>query len=262
MTAIRSLSILIAAKDEESSVSQVIESHYSLLQSYDHQLQWEIGVLDDGSTDKTLAVITSLQKKYPTLKLWHNDKPSGIANAFRQLAENAQSEWIYITSGDGQFTSIGLEKMISSWLLNPITTLGVRASRFESYGTWRSIISFIFQTSTRIVFRVNLCDPGSVRIIMKEVSLIDLKSRSTMRDAELLAMAHHFYGGLQFVEIPFLTRNSGKSSGTKPGNLIANLQDLLVLIFSPIHRTKTHQFVSESAIDATNQNPKAKPARK
>jgi glycosyltransferase involved in cell wall biosynthesis len=235
MTAIRSLSILIAAKDEESSISQVIESHYSLLQSYDQQLQWEIGVLDDGSTDQTLVVMT-LQEKYPSLKIWHNDKPSGIANAFKQLAENAQSEWIYITSGDGQFTSIGLEKMVSSWLLNPITTLGVRASRFASYGIWRSIISFSFQISTRVVFRVNLRDPGSVKIIRREVSLIDLKSRSTMRDAELLAMAHHFYGGLQFVEIPFLPRNSGKSSGTKPGNLIANLQDLLVLTFSPIHR--------------------------
>lgn len=262
MTAIRSLSILIAAKDEESSISQVIESHYSLLQCYDPQLQWEIGVLDDGSTDQTLAVITSLQEKYPALKIWHNDKPSGIANAFKQLAENAQNEWIYITSGDGQFTSIGLEKMISSWLLNPITTLGVRASRFASYGTWRSIISFIFQTSTRVVFRVNLRDPGSVKIIRREVSLIDLKSRSTMRDAELLAMAHHFYGGLQFVKIPFLPRNSGKSSGTKPGNLIANLQDLLVLTLSPVHRIKTHQFGSKSAIDVTNQNTKAKPAKK
>ncbi len=240
MTAIRSLSILIAAKDEESSISQVIESHYSLLQSYNQQLQWEIGVLDDGSTDQTLAVITALQRQYPVLKIWHNDKPSGIANAFKQLAQNAQSEWIYITSGDGQFTSIGLDKMISSWLLNPITTLGVRASRFESYGTWRSVISFIFQTSTRIVFRVNLRDPGSVKIIKREVSLIDLKSKSTMRDAELLAMAHHNYGGLQFVEIPFLARNSGKSSGTKPGNLITNLQDLLVLTFSPKHRFKGH----------------------
>ena len=239
MTTIRSLSILVAAKDEESSISQVIESHYSLLQSYDHQLQWEIGVLDDGSTDQTLAVITALQKQYPMLKIWHNEKPSGIANAFKQLAQNAQSEWIYITSGDGQFTSIGLDRMINSWLLNPITTLGVRAARYASYGTWRSVISFIFQTSTRIVFRVNLRDPGSVKIIRREVSLIDLKSKSTMRDAELLAMAHHNYGGLQFVEIPFLARNSGKSSGTKPGNLFANLQDLLVLTFSPKHRFKS-----------------------
>jgi glycosyltransferase involved in cell wall biosynthesis len=239
MTTIRSLSILIAAKDEESSISQVIESHYSLMQKYDRQLDWEIGVLDDGSTDQTLAEITSLQKKYPKLMIWHNDKPSGIANAFRQLAEKANSDWIYITSGDGQFTAIGVEKMIESWLHNPITTLGVRASRFSSYGPWRSLVSSVFQIATRVVFRVNLRDPGSVRIIKKEVALIDLTSRSTMRDAELLATAYYRFGGLQFVEIPFLSRKTGNASGIKPQNLLANLQDLLVLIFRSSYQNKT-----------------------
>jgi hypothetical protein len=83
-----------------------------------------------------------------------------------------------------------------------------------------------------------------------------------MRDAELLAMAHHFYGGLQFVEIPFLPRTAGKASGIKPRNLVANLQDLLVLAFSPVHRIKSRQFGRKSALDVTNQNPKAKPAKK
>ena len=57
MTTIRSLSILIAAKDEESSISRVIESHHSLMKRYDHQLNWEIGVLDDGSTDNTSIIL-------------------------------------------------------------------------------------------------------------------------------------------------------------------------------------------------------------
>jgi len=83
-----------------------------------------------------------------------------------------------------------------------------------------------------------------------------------MRDAELLAMAHHFYGGFQFVEIPFLPRTAGEASGIKPQNLVANLQDLLVLAFSPIHRVKSLQLRSKSAINVTNQNPKAKPAKK
>jgi glycosyltransferase involved in cell wall biosynthesis len=246
MTDIKSLSILIAAKDEDLSISQVIESHISLIKKTELQIKWEIGVLDDGSTDRTLEVITSLQEKYPQLKIWHNDKPSGIANAFKQLANNAEHEWIYITSGDGQFTAVGLEKMLESWFLNPITTLGVRTSRFSSYGFWRSFISFVFQATTRIVFRVNLRDPGSVKIIKKKVALADLKSKSTMRDAELLARAHHISGGLQFVEIPFLPRNTGRASGIKPRNLIANLQDLWVLAFSSEYRRTARQTISKS----------------
>jgi glycosyltransferase involved in cell wall biosynthesis len=242
----RSLSILIAAKDEERSISHVIESHIFLMEKSYQQINWEIGVLDDGSTDQTLVMISSLQKKYPKLKIWHNDKPSGIANAFKQLANNAEHEWIYITSGDGQFTAIGFERMIESWLFNPITTLGVRTSRFSSYGFWRSFVSFIFQTATRVVLRVNLRDPGSVKIIKREVALADLKSKSTMRDAELLARAHHMSGGLQFVEIPFLPRSTGKASGIKPRNLIENLQDLIVLALSSDYRHITQQTINKS----------------
>jgi glycosyltransferase involved in cell wall biosynthesis len=246
MTDKKTLSILIAAKDEEFSIPQVIESHISLMQKTNLNIDWEIGVLDDGSTDRTLAVLNSLQEKHAGLKIWHNDQPSGIASAFRQLAEHAEHEWIYITSGDGQFTAVGLEKMLESWLLNPVTTLGVRTSRFSSYGFWRSFISFVFQTTTRVVFRVNLRDPGSVKIIKREVALADLKSKSTMRDAELLARAHHMSGGLQFVDIPFLPRNTGKASGIKPQNLIANLQDLWVLAFSSEYRRTARQTMSKS----------------
>jgi glycosyltransferase involved in cell wall biosynthesis len=262
MTDNKALSILIAAKDEELSISQVIESHISLIKKTEQQIKWEIGVLDDGSTDETLAVITSLQKKYPQLKIWHNDKPSGIANAFKQLANNAEHEWIYITSGDGQFTAIGFERMLESWLLNPITTLGVRTSRFSSYGIWRSFISFVFQVTTRIVFRVNLHDPGSVKIIKREVALADLKSKSTMRDAELLARAHHMSGGLQFVDIPFLPRNTGKASGIKPRNLIANLQDLFVLAFSSEYKRTAPQSAGKTSSSPTKLNLRKKFAKK
>ena len=235
------LSVLIAAKDEELSIAEVVQSHFSVLQASQYPINWDIGVLDDGSSDSTFTVLTELQKQFPELKIWHNESPSGIANAFKQLAANAQYEWIYITSGDGQFPAEALDLMIKTWIMNPITTLGVRMSRFASYGTWRSLISFAFQISTRIVLRVNLRDPGSVKIIKKKWSLIDTRSKSTMRDAELLAIAHHTFSGLQFVDIPFLPRNTGSSSGTKPQNLIANILDLLVLTFSPVHRNKQRQ---------------------
>ena len=224
------LSILIAAKDEELSIAEVVKSHFSVLQVTEYPINWDIGVLDDGSSDSTFTVLTELQKQFPELKIWHNDMPSGIANAFKQLAENAQYEWIYITSGDGQFLAEGLEKMIQAWFANPIATLGVRSSRFSSYGPFRSVISYVFRITTRVLFGIDLYDPGSVKIIEKEVALSRLRSTSTMRDAEQLALASQSFGGLQFVEIPFSQRTTGKASGVKAKNLILNIRDILFLI--------------------------------
>jgi glycosyltransferase involved in cell wall biosynthesis len=230
------LSVLIAAKDEELSVAEVVKSHFSVLQVIKYPINWDIGVLDDGSSDSTLTVLTELQKQFPELKIWHNDNPSGIANAFKQLAENAQYEWIYITSGDGQFLAEGLEKMIQVWFTNPITTLGVRDGRFRTYSGFRSLVSWLFLVVTRLLFRLNLRDPGSVKIIKKRNALADLLSKSTMRDAEQLARAAREDGGIQFVSIPFMSRNTGKATGVSRSNLVANLQDSFLIFISNMRK--------------------------
>jgi hypothetical protein len=51
-----------------------------------------------------------------------------------------------------------------------------------------------------------------------------------MRDAEQLALASQSFGGLQFVEIPFSQRTTGKSSGVRLGNLILNSLDIFRLM--------------------------------
>jgi glycosyltransferase involved in cell wall biosynthesis len=230
------LSVLIAAKDEELSIAEVVKSHFSVLQVIKYPINWDIGVLDDGSSDSTLTVLTELQKQFPELKIWHNDNPSGIANAFKQLAENAQYEWIYITSGDGQFLAEGLEKMIQVWITNPITTLGVRHGRFRTYSGFRSLVSWLFLVVTRLLFRLNLRDPGSVKIIKKRNALADLLSKSTMRDAEQLARAAREDGGIQFVSIPFMSRYTGKANGVSRSNLVANLQDSFLIFISNMRK--------------------------
>jgi glycosyltransferase involved in cell wall biosynthesis len=230
------LSVLIAAKDEELTIAEVVQSHFSVLQVTKYPINWDIGVLDDGSSDSTFTVLTELQKQFPELKIWHNEKPSGIANAFKQLAENAQHEWIYITSGDGQFLAEGLENMIQVWFANPITTLGVREGRFRTYSSFRSLVSWLFLVVTRLLFRLNLRDPGSVKIIKKRNALSELLSRSTMRDAEQLAKAAREDGGIQFVSIPFLPRNTGKANGVSRSNLIANIRDSFSIFRSNIRK--------------------------
>jgi glycosyltransferase involved in cell wall biosynthesis len=223
------LSVLIAAKDEELSIAEVVQSHFSVLQASQYPINWDIGVLDDGSSDSTFTVLTALQKQFPALKIWHNESPSGIANAFKQLAANAQYEWIYITSGDGQFPAEALDLMIKTWMMNPITTLGVRTTRFTSYGSMRSLISRVYKIATKMIFKIDLRDPGSVKIIKRELALSPIRSKSTMRDAELLAIAHKKYGGIQFVTIPFFTRKFGKANGVRLGNIASNLCDLIIL---------------------------------
>ena len=68
-----SLSVLIAGKDEGMTIKDVVVSHIQVLSDYGDRLNWEIGVLDDGSTDQTPHVLQSLQQSFPDLQVWRND---------------------------------------------------------------------------------------------------------------------------------------------------------------------------------------------
>jgi hypothetical protein len=229
MASIPTLAVLIAAKDESITITDVVERHFETMSKFTKHVNWMIGVLNDGSLDDTELLLTKLKSEHPQLVLWKNDKPSGIAEAFRQLSINAHSEWVYITSGDGQFTADGLEQMINQWLVNPITTLGIRSSRFETYGFMRKLSSKGFRVVSKTLFGVDLIDPGSVKIIKRDTSIMNFRSKSTMRDAEMLAFAHHNSGGIQFVEIPFLKRIGGKANGVTIRNLALNARDIFFL---------------------------------
>jgi glycosyltransferase involved in cell wall biosynthesis len=210
-----SLSVLIAGKDEGATVEDVVLSHIQVLTSYGDRLNWEIGVLDDGSTDQTPRVLQSLQHSFPNLQVWRNESPSGIANAFAQLARHASHDWIYITSGDGQFDHNCLKILLDHWIVHPTTTLGVRVNRYSTYTHFRSII--------------DLVDPGSVKIIPRKFAIAELISKSTMRDAEQLLLSQKSNYPIEFVPIPFNPRTMGRASGAAINNITANLIDLLRL---------------------------------
>jgi glycosyltransferase involved in cell wall biosynthesis len=224
-----SLSVLIAGKDEGATVEDVVLSHIQVLTSYGDRLNWEIGVLDDGSTDQTPRVLQSLQHSFPNLQVWRNESPSGIANAFAQLARHASHDWIYITSGDGQFDHNCLKILLDHWIVHPTTTLGVRVNRYSTYTHFRSIISRFYRFLTRIAFGVDLVDPGSVKIIPRKFAIAELISKSTMRDAEQLLLSQKSLYPIEFVPIPFNPRTTGRASGAAINNITANLVDLVRL---------------------------------
>jgi glycosyltransferase involved in cell wall biosynthesis len=224
-----SLSVLIAGKDEGMTIKDVVVSHIQVLSDYGDRLNWEIGVLDDGSTDQTPHVLQSLQQSFPDLQVWRNDSPSGIASAFAQLARQASQDWIYITSGDGQFDHNCLKILLDHWIDQPTTTLGVRVNRYSTYTHFRSVISHLYRFLTRIAFGIDLVDPGSVKIIPRKFAIAELISKSTMRDAEQLLLSEISSYPIEFVPIPFNPRTTGRASGAAINNIRANLIDLLRL---------------------------------
>jgi len=94
------VSVIIAARNEENNISTCLES--VVKQTYQIS-QYEIIVINDGSTDDTVTICQSFINKYSNIKLVHiqdGSNTQGKANALAQGIEAANGEIILITDAD------------------------------------------------------------------------------------------------------------------------------------------------------------------
>lgn len=76
---LKMLSVVIPARDEEGCIASTVEHlHLELrLQNIEH----EIIVVDDGSTDRTAQIVTELSQRIPEARLLSNGPPHGFGHA-------------------------------------------------------------------------------------------------------------------------------------------------------------------------------------
>ena len=92
------LSIVIPAYNEEGSIALTIENLSNALVS--KNIDHEILVIDDNSTDDTKAVLNELTKKYTSLKYETNTGPNGFGYATRYGLERYQGDCVAIMMAD------------------------------------------------------------------------------------------------------------------------------------------------------------------
>ncbi len=94
------VSVIIAARNEETNLPNCLESVAN--QTYPTS-QYEIIVVNDGSTDKTEAICQNFIQRYPHIKLVHIQDDAhlrGKANALAQGIDVTKGEIILITDAD------------------------------------------------------------------------------------------------------------------------------------------------------------------
>ncbi len=96
-----SVSILVAARNEETNIAACLDSLLALDYPID-KLQIFVG--DDASSDATWQIIEGYAANYSNLNVMQITKRitdgNGKANVLAQLAQQSESDWIFITDAD------------------------------------------------------------------------------------------------------------------------------------------------------------------
>jgi cellulose synthase/poly-beta-1,6-N-acetylglucosamine synthase-like glycosyltransferase len=95
------VSVVVAARNEEENIERCVKSILELNYPKD---KLEIIIADDGSTDRTAEIVSSLQKENSHLKLLKINSQvnnlKGKANALAQAIDKTTGEFIFMTDAD------------------------------------------------------------------------------------------------------------------------------------------------------------------
>lgn len=151
------LSIVMPAYNEEEVIETVVKQWTDLLTRKFPAETTRLIVVNDGSRDKTGAILDEIKTRYPKLMVVH--QPNGghgnaVVNGYRQ-AVALDSEYVFQTDSDDQFIADDFDRLWDKRDDSPFI-LGYREERFDAPA--RLVITRILRWSITLIYGTHIMD--------------------------------------------------------------------------------------------------------
>lgn len=249
----RSVSLLCWAYNEEDSIQEYLEKAAQLMDSTVED--YEIILIDDGSTDRTYEIAKIFQGKNPRLKIFKNEKNLNVGISSQRAIQLASKEflfwqmidWCYDISNLRLFLEYlktydivqGVRRKpveVKIRFLKPFVLImklfGIKHLTKRSDTITKAIISVINYMLIRLLFRVPLSDFQNITFYpTKWIQSVNYEAKSSFANPEGLIKS--YWNGMSIKEVPinFISRNKGEAKGTRPKAIINSVKDILKLWF-------------------------------
>ena len=217
------LSIVLPAHNEESNVATAIERAAEAASRLCSE--YEIVIVDDGSTDATADVVRAEAAENPHVRLVSHDKNRGYGEALHTGFRAATMDLVFFTDADNQFDFEELEKVL------PLSDrVGVVAGyRKVRQDPWRRrFTARVWNVVVRALFYVPVRDIDCAfkmfrRSVLEE---IDIESVGAMVNTELMVKLGRSGHGVAEVGVQHFPRTSGKARGATPKVVFMAIREL------------------------------------
>ena len=218
---------------------------------------FEVIVVNDGSTDATDQILEELARVYPVLRVVHHPINRGYGGALRSGFAAATKEAIFYTDGDAQYDPAEMELLWQRMTPEVDLVNGYKISRSDPLH--RIIIGRIYHYVVKVLFGLKVrdvdCDFRMMRRTIfervrleKNSGVICLEMMKKIQDAGFRTVevpVHHYhraYGKSQFFNFPRIYRTA---------------IDVMKLWIALVVRGTGRQVALEDAANAARQGTRA-----
>ena len=221
-----SISAFFPAYNDVGSIGKIVHTMAWMLPKLTDD--YEVIIVNDGSTDGTGGLLDLLAQEYAFLKIIHHGVNRGYGAALITGFANCSKELIFYTDGDGQYDVEELPRLLDAFNDEVDIVNGFKISRSDP--RHRVIIGRIYQHLMRATFQLNVRDVDcDFRLFRRRVfERVELTCDSGVICVEM--MKKFQANGCRMAEVP--VHHYHRSSGRSQFFSFKHLRRVFIQLFS------------------------------
>jgi glycosyltransferase involved in cell wall biosynthesis len=206
------VSLVIPMFNEEASIEHALACGRDALER--HAPSWEIVVVDDCSTDRSVHIVTTIAASEPRVRLLQHERNRGLGATLRTGFAAVTEDVVLYMDADLPFDPDVLGRALRALEVTRADVIaGYRFDR-TTEGMRRTVYSYIYNTLIGFLFGWPHRDINfSFKLMRRRVlEAITLRSEGSLIDAELIVKAKNLGFAIQQIGIDYFVRTRGTST--------------------------------------------------
>ncbi|MBX6753308.1 MAG: glycosyltransferase family 2 protein [Thermorudis peleae] len=220
------LSVVLPAYNEALNLEGVVRRALEVLPSL--APEFELIIVDDGSTDGTGPLADHLAQLSPTIRVIHHERNRGYGAALTSGFQAATGDFIMFMDADQQFDPADLAQLLP-FLHDADLVAGYRIKRRDP--RIRLIYAWIFNRAMRLLFGIPVRDIDCAFKVWRAELLkaLEITSKGALINTELLIKARR--AGARIVEagVNHYPRPTGEPTGGNPKVILRAMRETIRL---------------------------------
>ena len=220
-----SLTIFFPAYNEEDNIQSATEEAVRVAESSPYIGEYEILIINDGSSDRTKEIAESLALRYRAVRVINHAHNRGYGAALKTGVLSAQMDYVFFTDADLQFDIAELQNLlIHAPRFDAV--IGYRAPRRDP--AMRLMNAWGWNKLNRLLFGLTVRDIDCAFKLFRrdQIQAITLHSYGAMVSAEMLIKLTRNGARIKEVPVSHMPRVAGSPTGAKPSVILRAFREM------------------------------------